>query len=93
MNKIGVLHLVDSLASGGAEHVAVMLANNLPQERYRSYLCASRQAGPLQSQIQPHVTFYDLRRKGNFDFFAIKMKTAKSIIKKMSSPTMLIRTS
>jgi len=71
MNKIGVLHLVDSLASGGAEHVAVMLANNLPQERYRSYLCASRQAGPLQSQIQPHVTFYDLRRKGNFDFFAI----------------------
>jgi len=62
---------VDSLASGGAEHVAVMLANNLPQERYRAYLCASREAGPLQSQIQPHVTFYDLRRKGRFDAFAI----------------------
>lgn len=71
MNKIGVLHLVDSLASGGAEHVAVMLANNLPKDRYRVYLCASRQAGPLQNQIQSYVTFYDLRRRGRFDVFAI----------------------
>jgi glycosyltransferase involved in cell wall biosynthesis len=70
-HKIGVLHLVDSLASGGAEHVAVMLANNLPQERYRVYLCASRKAGALQSKIQPHVRFYDLRRKGRFDVWAI----------------------
>lgn len=71
MNKIGVLHLVDSLASGGAEHVAVMLANNLPQDRYRVYLCASRHAGPLQNQLQPCVTFYNLRRKGRFDVFAM----------------------
>lgn len=69
--KIGVLHLVDSLASGGTEHVAVKLMNNLSQDRYRAYLCASRQAGPLQSQIQRHVTFYDLRRKGRFDVNAI----------------------
>lgn len=69
--KIGVLHLVDSLAAGGTEHVAVKLVNNLPQDRYRAYLCASRQAGPLQKQIQPHVTFFDLRRKRLFDVFAI----------------------
>ena len=71
MNKTGILHLVDSLASGGAEHVAVMLANNLPRDRYRAHLCASRQAGPLQRQIKPHVVFYDLRRKGRFDVLAI----------------------
>jgi glycosyltransferase involved in cell wall biosynthesis len=70
-SKIGVLHLVDTLAAGGAEHVAVMLANNLPQDRYRVYFCASRQAGPLQSEIQSHIMFYDLRRKGRFDVFAI----------------------
>lgn len=71
MAKIGVLHLVDSLAAGGTEHVAVKLANNLPEDRYRAYLCASRQAGPLQNQIQPHVMFYDLRRKRLFDVSAI----------------------
>ncbi len=71
VSKIGVLHLVDSLASGGTEHVAVKLANNLPQDRYSVCLCASRQSGPLQNQIQPHVTFYDLRRKGRFDVPAI----------------------
>jgi len=71
LNKTGVLHLVDSLASGGAEHVAVMLANNLPKQRYRVYLCASRQAGPLKSQIQPDVMFYDLRRQGRYDILAI----------------------
>lgn len=72
MEKIGVLHLVDSLASGGAENVAVMLANHLPQEHYRAYLCASRQSGPLRNQIRPHVTFCDLRRKRRFDLFAIR---------------------
>jgi glycosyltransferase involved in cell wall biosynthesis len=71
VNKIGVLHLVDSLASGGAENIAVMLANNLPQDRYRAFLCASRQAGALQNKIQPHVLFYNLRRKGRFDVLAI----------------------
>lgn len=70
-DKIGVMHLVDSLASGGAEHVAVMLANNLPKKRYRAYLCASRQAGALQGKIQPHVIFYDMRRRGRFDLLAI----------------------
>jgi glycosyltransferase involved in cell wall biosynthesis len=71
MNKLGILHLVDSLDSGGAEHVAVSLANNLPQERYRSYLCASRKGGPLQSRIRPHVSFCDLHRRGRFDFSAV----------------------
>lgn len=63
--------MVDSLDSGGAEHIAVMLANNLPQDRYRAYLCASRQAGSLKSCIQDHVVFYDLQRKGRFDIFAV----------------------
>jgi glycosyltransferase involved in cell wall biosynthesis len=70
-DKIGVLHLVDSLVASGAESVAVMLANNLPTESYRAYLCASRQSGPLQQRLQPHVTFLDLRRVGRFDFGAI----------------------
>jgi glycosyltransferase involved in cell wall biosynthesis len=69
--KIGILHLVDSLASGGAEHVAVILANNLPQDRYRAFLCVSRQPGPLLGKLQPHVIFYDLHRAGRFDLQAV----------------------
>lgn len=69
--KTGVLHIIDSLTVAGAEHVAVTLANNLPQESYRAYLCASRKSGPLQKRLRPHVVFFDLRRRGRFDFFAI----------------------
>jgi glycosyltransferase involved in cell wall biosynthesis len=69
--KTGVLHLIDSLTAAGAEHMAVMIANNSPQESYHVYLCASRTAGPLQSRIQPHVSFLDLRRRGRFDLVAI----------------------
>ena len=71
MSKLAVLHLIDTLDAGGAEHVAVMLANNLPRDHYRSYICASRQTGSLQSRIQSHVTFFSMRRRGRFDVFAI----------------------
>jgi glycosyltransferase involved in cell wall biosynthesis len=71
VTKKGVLQLVDSLASGGAEHVAVMLANNLPMDTCRSYLCASRRTGPLQSELRPEVGFLDLQRKNRFDIAAI----------------------
>lgn len=76
--KVGVLHLVDSLAMGGTEHMAVMLANHLPQDGYRSYLCASRKAGPLESQIQTHVKFLNLGRSNRFDLIAIN-KLAKFV--------------
>jgi len=70
MDKISVLHLVDSLSAGGAERMAVSLVNSLPVEQFRSFLCASRCSGPLQEYIKPHVTFYELHRKGRFDILA-----------------------
>jgi glycosyltransferase involved in cell wall biosynthesis len=69
--KIGVLHLVDSLAFGGTEHMAVQLANNLPQDTYSAYLCSSRQGGPLRDHIKPHVTFLELHRQSTLDVFAL----------------------
>lgn len=70
MDRISVLHLVDSLSAGGAERMAISLANSLPVERFRSFLCSSRRSGPLEKYIKPHVTFYELRRKGRFDILA-----------------------
>ena len=65
------MHLIDSLAAGGAERVAVNLANNLPQERYRVHLCATRRGGSLSSLLQPHVELLVLNRRARFDLAAI----------------------
>lgn len=71
MSQIGVLHLVDSLEIGGAEKVAVSLANSLPPERHRVYLCATRRDGPLARQVADHVGRLQLQRHGRFDFAAV----------------------
>ena len=70
-DSIGVLHLVDSLDAGGAEQMAVMLANSLPVERYAAWICASRKSGSLETRLAAHVNFYNLQRRGRFDLGAI----------------------
>ncbi len=47
LERIGVLHLVDTLEPGGAERVAVELANHLPRERFRPFLGTTRREGAL----------------------------------------------
>src|SRR5437868_4806246 len=72
MNRIGVMQITDTLAAGGLERVAVNLANGLPLDSYRSYLCTTRQGGALEEQLSPHVVTVHLSRKGRFDFAAIR---------------------
>jgi glycosyltransferase involved in cell wall biosynthesis len=72
MNRIGVLHLTDSLAIGGTERVAVNLANLLPRDRFRSYLCATREEGPLASLIKPDVGRLSLERRRTLDWGALE---------------------
>ena len=67
----GVLQLVDSLAIGGTERVAVNLANLLPRDQFRSFLCATRHSGPLAAEIRPDIGMLDLRRRGRFGIAAI----------------------
>jgi glycosyltransferase involved in cell wall biosynthesis len=68
----GVMHLVDSLALGGTERVAVNLANSLPRDRYRAYLCATRGSGPLAQAIDSHVGFLELGRRHTCDAAALR---------------------
>lgn len=68
---VGVMQLADTLAAGGLERVAVNLANALPEARYRSHLCTTRQEGPLATLIAPHVGRLRLNRSGRFDLTAI----------------------
>jgi len=66
------MHLVDTLAVGGAELLAVNLVNHLPRDRYRPYLCTTRQTGPLLSRLRADVTCLHLGRRNRFDLLALQ---------------------
>jgi glycosyltransferase involved in cell wall biosynthesis len=71
-NLTGVVQVIDKLAMGGMERIAVDVANCLPQERYRSYFCTTRWDGPLRADLAPHVGYICLRRKHRFDLLALR---------------------
>lgn len=69
--RIGVLHLIDTLDPGGAETVAVDLANHLPRERYRPFLGTTRREGFLAGRILPDVGRLSLERSRTLDVLAL----------------------
>ncbi len=71
MQRIGVLHLLDTLEAGGAEKVAVNLVNCLPRDRYVSYLCTTRREGPLAGLIGRDVGRLMLGRRSRYDVSAV----------------------
>jgi len=71
MNRIGVLHITDTLDLGGYERVAVNLANHLPRDRYRNYLCTTRRDGPLGAFLAPDVERLLLARRRTLDLAAV----------------------
>lgn len=66
-----VLQFIDSLEAGGAEQVAVNLANGLVPEIDKSYLCTTRKEGVLKNQINKNVEYLFLNKKSTLDFKAI----------------------
>ena len=66
-----VLQLIDSLEAGGAERVAVNIANALVTEISKSYLCSTRQEGILKASLDPKVDYLFLNKKRTFDLKAI----------------------
>lgn len=66
------MQVVDTLDRGGAERVAVTMANLLDADRYTPYLCTTRRNGPLLSELAPHVKHFCLNRKGRFDTGGIR---------------------
>lgn len=71
MKTTGVMQVVDTLETGGAERVAVNIANFLPRGRYRSYMCTTRREGPLEELLAADVGRLRLRRRRRFDAKAI----------------------
>lgn len=66
-----VLHLIDSLHPGGAEQMAVTMANALVSYNVESYLCATREEGILKETLSEEVNYLFLRKKNVFDISAL----------------------
>ncbi len=64
-----VLQLIDSLAVGGAERVAVNIANDLSQVKgVKSFLCSTRGGGGLQEALFPDVKQLILAKRSFYDW-------------------------
>ncbi len=65
------MQIVDSLNVGGAEVLAVNIANGLAEKNITSHLCATRKEGLLKENIASNVGYLYLDRKKVFDFGAL----------------------
>ena len=67
-----VLQLIDTLDAGGAERMAVNIANALSEEGVASYVCATRRAGALENELSSPVSFLMLGKKRKLDLVAFR---------------------
>ncbi len=67
-----VLQLIDSLQTGGAERMAINIANGLSSKIELSFLCATRKEGLLKNSISQKVNYLFLDKKKVIDVKAIK---------------------
>lgn len=66
-----VLQLIDTLEAGGAERMAVSLANALCGKVELSALCATRSEGPLRGTVSSDVLFFTMKKMSAFDRAAL----------------------
>jgi glycosyltransferase involved in cell wall biosynthesis len=57
----------DSLSVGGAERVAVDVANTLDRERFKVTFCSTRVDGPLRTELHDDVDVVVLHRRATWD--------------------------
>lgn len=71
VTTLTVLQMIDSLAPGGAERMAVNISNALSKDEFQVILCATRRGGELENSISPNVDFFYLSRRSRFDLIAV----------------------
>ena len=71
MSKKGVIQIIDSLNAGGAEVLAVNIANALSGSDYNSHICITREEGVLKENVKTEVGYLFLEKKKIFDFKSI----------------------
>lgn len=58
-----ILQLIDSLNAGGAERMAVSIANNLATFGHQSFLAVTRNEGLLKGSLACNVSFFNAHKK------------------------------
>ena len=71
MRDFAVMQVIDSLQVGGAESVAVNLANRLSERGVKSFLCTTRADGPQAKRLSSAVGHLSLHRRGFIDAAAV----------------------
>lgn len=67
-----IAQVIDTLDVGGAEVLAVNIANSLSNKDVVSHLIVTRKEGELKKTISKNVQYTFLERKSTFDFSAIR---------------------
>lgn len=70
---IRALHVIDSLAPGGAERMLVELVNFSSEHNVLPSVCVTRDNLTLANQIHPHISIFSLHRKQALDWRGIKL--------------------
>jgi glycosyltransferase involved in cell wall biosynthesis len=65
-----IMHVIDSLALGGAERVALNHFHGLNEHGQRTWLCATRREGPLKDLIRSPEYYHFLGKKHAVDLLA-----------------------
>ncbi|WP_299048813.1 glycosyltransferase [uncultured Polaribacter sp.] len=71
MKKLGVIQIIDSLNTGGAEVLAVNIANSLIEKNVKSHICVTRTEGDLIENINKNVGYLFLEKKKKIDLRVI----------------------
>jgi glycosyltransferase involved in cell wall biosynthesis len=67
-----ILHVIDSLAVGGAERVLVELANQAARDGHRVSVCITRSDTTLAASLDSEIDLLVLGRQRRFDFSAMQ---------------------
>ena len=65
-----ILQIIDSLEIGGAERMAVNMANVFNDSKIENALVCTRSKGPLANFLPPIVSVFEINKKSSIDFFA-----------------------
>lgn len=67
MQPLHVLHVIDELHLGGAERMAVDVANETARRGHRVTMCITRMVDHLANELRPEIEVLRLRRSSRYD--------------------------
>lgn len=73
VKPLNVIQIIDSLAVGGAEMMAVNIANGLLKHKVNSHICVTRTEGLLKEKISKDAGYLFLNKQSKVDFKSVQV--------------------